>query len=75
MFLSVIDFWMVRNIRLPVIEFLYDNNLHSSIYRAPFEALYGRKCRSSVGWHESGETHIIEPELIRETTIKILQDS
>ena len=64
---------MVRNIRLPVIEFSYDNNYHSSIYMAPFEALYGRKCRSPIGWHEIGETHITESELSRETTIKTLR--
>ena len=40
---------------LPLIEFAYNNSFHSSIGIAPFEALYGRKCRSPIGWFEVGE--------------------
>nr|GEY64117.1 putative reverse transcriptase domain-containing protein [Tanacetum cinerariifolium] len=40
---------------------------------APFEALYGRKCRSPVCWTEVGEAQILCPELIQETTEKIVQ--
>jgi len=40
---------------------------------APFEALYGRKCRSPVCWSEIGEAQIVGPELIQETTDKILR--
>ncbi|GJZ70640.1 hypothetical protein Tco_0634491 [Tanacetum coccineum] len=40
---------------------------------APFEALYGRKCRSPIMWAEVGEWHLIGPELVQETTKKILQ--
>ncbi|GJY95066.1 reverse transcriptase domain-containing protein [Tanacetum coccineum] len=40
---------------------------------APFEALYGRKCRSPVCWTEVGEAQILGPELIQETTEKIIQ--
>ncbi|GJY58913.1 putative reverse transcriptase domain-containing protein [Tanacetum coccineum] len=39
----------------------------------PFEALYGRKCRSPVCWTEVGEAQILGPELIQETTEKIVQ--
>nr|GEY40219.1 reverse transcriptase domain-containing protein [Tanacetum cinerariifolium] len=41
---------------------------------APFEALYGRKCRSPVCWTEVGEAQILGPELIQETTKKIVQN-
>nr|GEX30014.1 putative reverse transcriptase domain-containing protein [Tanacetum cinerariifolium] len=40
---------------------------------APFEALYGRKCRSSVCWSEVGDSQLTGPELIRETSEKIIQ--
>ncbi|GJS70198.1 retrovirus-related pol polyprotein from transposon TNT 1-94 [Tanacetum coccineum] len=46
---------------------------HASIKAAPFEALYGRKCRSPVYWTEVGEAQILGPELIQETTEKIVQ--
>nr|GEW27787.1 putative reverse transcriptase domain-containing protein [Tanacetum cinerariifolium] len=46
---------------------------HASIKAAPFEALYGRKCRSPVCWTEVGEAQILGLELIQETTEKIVQ--
>nr|GEW79605.1 putative reverse transcriptase domain-containing protein [Tanacetum cinerariifolium] len=55
------------------VEFSYNNNYHGSIKAAPFEALYGRKCRSPVCWTEVGEAQILGPELIQETTEKIAQ--
>nr|GEZ51535.1 putative reverse transcriptase domain-containing protein [Tanacetum cinerariifolium] len=48
----------------------FDDKLH---FAAPFEALYGRKCRSSVCWTKVGEAQILGPELIQETTKKIVQ--
>ncbi|GKC21870.1 putative reverse transcriptase domain-containing protein [Tanacetum coccineum] len=45
---------------------------HSSIRCAPFEALYGRKCRSPVLWAEIGESSLIGPELVQETTDKVV---
>ncbi|GKC76192.1 hypothetical protein Tco_1126966 [Tanacetum coccineum] len=47
-------------------------NYHSSIRCAPFEALYGRKCRSLVLWAEIGESRLIRPELVQETTDKVV---
>nr|GFD15856.1 reverse transcriptase domain-containing protein [Tanacetum cinerariifolium] len=58
---------------LPLVEFSYNNSYHASIKAAPFEALYGRKCRSPVYWTEVGEAQILGPELIQETTKKIVQ--
>ncbi|WMV24685.1 hypothetical protein MTR67_018070 [Solanum verrucosum] len=48
----VIDFKGNWDDHLPLIEFAYNNSYHSSIAMAPFEALYGRRCRSPVGWFE-----------------------
>ncbi|GJQ99963.1 putative reverse transcriptase domain-containing protein [Tanacetum coccineum] len=58
---------------LPLVEFSYNNSYHASIKAAPFEALYGRKCRSPICWTEVGEAQILSPELIQETTEKIIQ--
>ncbi|GKA57277.1 putative reverse transcriptase domain-containing protein [Tanacetum coccineum] len=58
---------------LQLVEFSYNNSYHASIKAAPFEALYGRKCRSPVCWTEVGEAQILGPELIQETTEKIVQ--
>ncbi|GJT94960.1 putative reverse transcriptase domain-containing protein [Tanacetum coccineum] len=58
---------------LPLVEFSYNNSYHASIKAAPFEALYGRKCRSPVCWTEVGEAQILGPKLIQETTEKIIQ--
>ncbi|GJS08703.1 putative reverse transcriptase domain-containing protein [Tanacetum coccineum] len=46
---------------------------HASIKAAPFKALYGWKCRSPICWSEVGDSQLIGPELIRETTKKIVQ--
>ncbi|GJV34473.1 putative reverse transcriptase domain-containing protein [Tanacetum coccineum] len=51
----------------------HDPSYNASIKAAPFEALYGRKCRSPVCWTEVGEAQILGPELIQETTEKIVQ--
>nr|GEX29914.1 putative reverse transcriptase domain-containing protein [Tanacetum cinerariifolium] len=58
---------------LSLVEFSYNNSYHASIKAAPFEALYGRKCRSPICWTEVGESQILGPELIQETTEKIIQ--
>ncbi|GKB68209.1 putative reverse transcriptase domain-containing protein [Tanacetum coccineum] len=58
---------------LPLVEFSYNNSYHASIKAAPFEALYGRKCRSPFCWSEVGESQLTGPKLVRETTEKIVQ--
>ncbi|GKE10846.1 putative reverse transcriptase domain-containing protein [Tanacetum coccineum] len=68
----VIDFGGSWDVHLPLAEFSYNNSYHSSIRCAPFEALYGRKCRSHVLWAEIGEGSLIGPELVLETTDKVL---
>ncbi|GKB46326.1 putative reverse transcriptase domain-containing protein, partial [Tanacetum coccineum] len=50
----VIDFGNGWVKHLPLVEFSYNNSYHASIKAAPFEALYGRKCRSPVCWAEEG---------------------
>ncbi|KAF5808044.1 putative nucleotidyltransferase, Ribonuclease H [Helianthus annuus] len=67
----VIDFGGSWDSHLPLIEFSYNNSYHSSINMPPFEALYGRKCRSPVCWNEIGEAQLTGPDLILETTDKV----
>ncbi|GJS04634.1 putative reverse transcriptase domain-containing protein [Tanacetum coccineum] len=69
----VMDFGKGWDRHLPLIEFSYNNSYHTSIKAAPFEALYGRKCRSPVCWAEVGDAQLTGPEIVRETTEKIIQ--
>nr|GFB24633.1 putative reverse transcriptase domain, ribonuclease H-like domain, aspartic peptidase domain protein [Tanacetum cinerariifolium] len=57
----------------PLVEFSYNNSYHASIKAAPFEALYGRKCRLPVCWTEVREAQILGPKLIQGTTEEIVQ--
>ena len=52
---------------LPLVEFAYNNSYHSSIGMAPYEALYGRRCRTPVCWSEVGERKLSKIELIDQT--------
>nr|GEV60100.1 putative reverse transcriptase domain-containing protein [Tanacetum cinerariifolium] len=69
----VIDFGNGWERHLRLVEFSYNNSYHASIKAAPFEALYDRKCRSPVCWAEVGDAQLTGPELIHETTEKIVQ--
>nr|KYP62811.1 Transposon Ty3-G Gag-Pol polyprotein [Cajanus cajan] len=61
---------------LPLVEFTYNNSFHASIGMAPFEALYGRRCRTPLCWYQDGESVVVGPELILQTTekVKIIQE-
>ncbi|GKD57348.1 putative reverse transcriptase domain-containing protein [Tanacetum coccineum] len=69
----VIDFGKGWVNHLPLVEFSYNNCYHASIKVAPFEALYGQKCRSPVCWVEVGEVQLTGPEIVQEMTEKIIQ--
>ncbi|GJX43899.1 putative reverse transcriptase domain-containing protein [Tanacetum coccineum] len=57
----------------PLVEFSYNNSYHASIKAAPFEALYGRKCRSPVCWAEVGQVQLTGLKIVQEITEKIIQ--
>ena len=67
----VIDFKGNWDDNLSLIEFSYNNSYHSGISMAPFEALYGRRCRSPVGWLEVGESSLHGTEIIYEAIEKV----
>nr|GEZ95777.1 hypothetical protein [Tanacetum cinerariifolium] len=69
----VIDFGNGWERHLSLVEFSYNNSYHASIKAVSFEVLYGRKYRSPVCWAEVGDAQLTGPELIHETTEKIVQ--
>ena len=62
----VINFGARWDRHLPLVEFAYNNSYHSSIQMAPFEALYGRLCRSPIGWFDSAEMDSLDTDLLRD---------
>nr|GEX41220.1 putative reverse transcriptase domain-containing protein [Tanacetum cinerariifolium] len=58
---------------LPLVEFYYNNSYHTSIKVAPFKALYGQKCQSSICWAEVGDAQLTGPKIVHETTEMIIQ--
>jgi hypothetical protein len=56
---------------LPLAEFSYNNNYQESIKMAPFQALYGRRCRTPLNWSEPGERWYFRPDLVKETEAKV----
>ncbi|CAJ2662068.1 unnamed protein product [Trifolium pratense] len=72
----VLDFGGSWDRYLPMMEFAYNNSYQSSIQMAPFEALYGRRCRSPIGWFEVGEAKLVGPELIQDAIekVKLIRD-
>ena len=64
----IMDFKGTWDKKLPLIEFSYNNSFHASIGMAPYEALYGRRCRSPVHWYETREKELVSTDFIRRTT-------
>nr|GEU84976.1 putative reverse transcriptase domain-containing protein [Tanacetum cinerariifolium] len=58
---------------LSLVDFSYNNSYHASIKATPFKVLYGQKCRSPICWTKVREAKLLGPELIQETTEKIIQ--
>ena len=54
-----------------LIEFTYNNSFHARIGMEPYEALYCRRCKTPLCWYESGESVLIVPKIVQETTEKI----
>ena len=59
------------NDHLPLVEFAYKISYHNSIGMTPYEALYGRKCRSPLCWDEIGERELTGPEIIQDVAEKV----
>ena len=61
---------------LPYAEFSYNNSYQASLKMAPFEALYGRRCRTPLMWDEVGDHPLFGPDLIKESEekVKLIRD-
>ena len=61
---------------LPLMEFVYNNSYQSSIEMAPYEALYGRECRTLLCWDEVGEKKFLGSEIVHVTidNVKVIRD-
>ena len=62
--------------RLSMLEFAYNNSYQSSIQMAPYEALYGQKCRSPVGWFEVGDRQLLGLDMVKDAMdkVKLIRD-
>ena len=67
----IIDFRGSWEDYLPLAEFAYNNSYQASIQMAPYEALYGRRCRTPTCWTELGERQVLGPELVADTESKV----
>jgi len=61
---------------LPLAEFSYNNSYQESIKMAPFEALYGWRCRTPLNWSEAGERNVFGPDMVseEEEQVQIIQE-
>ena len=67
----VIDYDSSWDRHIPLVEFVYNNSFQLSIRMAPYEALYGKKCRTPLCWTELNEKKVIDPDSIQETEEKV----
>jgi len=67
----IMDFGRNWGKHLSLVEFAYKNNYQSTIGIPPFEALYGRRCRSLICWEKVDDIRIYGSDLIQETAEKI----
>jgi len=73
----VLDFQGKQEEYLPLVEFSYDNPYQAALKMTPFEALYGRRCRTPICWDDLEDTLLLGPAMIQEMVnkIKIIQQN
>jgi hypothetical protein len=57
---------------LPYAEFSYNNSYQASLKMAPFEALYGKKCKTPLYCNQTGESQVFGPEILQEAENKCI---
>jgi hypothetical protein len=67
----VIHFDKTWNKCLALAEFAYNNSYQASLKMAPFEALYGRRCRTPLNWSQAGQRTLFGPKLVEEAEEKV----
>ena len=63
----IINFPGSWDMYISLMEFAYNNSYQASISMAPYEALYGRKCKTLVCWTELSEYKLIGPDIVKDT--------
>ena len=68
--------WEIGTMYYPWWNSHTNNSYHASIGMAPYEALYGWRCRTSLCWYQDGEALVLGPEFLQQTTrkVKLIQD-
>nr|AAU10720.1 hypothetical protein [Oryza sativa Japonica Group] len=66
-----LDFGGSWDKNLPNAEFSYNNSYQASLQMAPYEALYGRKCRTPLLWDQTGERQVFGTDILREAEEKL----
>jgi hypothetical protein len=56
---------------LSLAEFSYNNSYQASLKMAPFDALYGRRCRTPLNWSEAGERELFGPDLVKDAKERV----
>ena len=71
-----LDYGSSLDDNFPYAEFSYNNSYQASLKMAPFEALYGRRCRTPLSWDEVGDRQLFGPDLIKESEqkVKLIRD-
>ena len=71
-----LDYGSSWDANLPYAEFSYNNSYQASLKMAPFEALYGRRCRTPLMWDEVGDRQLLGSNVIKdsEENVKLLRD-
>ncbi|KAK8980504.1 hypothetical protein V6N11_081971 [Hibiscus sabdariffa] len=67
----VIEFYKSWEKSIPLVESAYNNSYQTSIKMAPFEALYGRRCKTPLCWLELGESKSLGPKVLRENEERV----
>ncbi|KAK8942809.1 hypothetical protein KSP39_PZI009568 [Platanthera zijinensis] len=67
----ILDYGGAWDERLRLMEFAYNNSYQESLQMAPFEALYGRRCRTPLFWAEVGERPLLGPDALEEMEVSV----
>src|SRR4051812_41870601 len=72
----VISFGKKWEESLPFAEFSNNNSYQASLHMAPFEVLYGHKCRTPLNWSETGERTLVGPDIIQhaEDQVRVIRE-
>jgi hypothetical protein len=68
---NILHFDKIWDKCLSLAEFSYNNSYQASLKMSPFDAPYGRRCRTSLNWSETGERTLFGPDLVKDAEEKV----